>query len=125
MYTAISHNYDERQRIRMELHLAPFYAKVPIILMDRKLDDIESYGRRQNLRIVGIPMPGNGVRESDNDCLEKVKKEVQKLDVMGNIPDCVFDRAQRVGKGIVDENGKVTSKPMIMRFVSWRARTAI
>ena len=25
-----------------------------IILMDRKLDDIESYGRRQNLRIVGI-----------------------------------------------------------------------
>ena len=96
-----------------------------IILMDHKLDDIESYGRRQNLRIIGIPMPGNGVRESDNDCLEKVKKEVQKLDVMGNIPDCVFDWAHRAGKGIVDENGKVTSKPMIVRFVSWRARSAI
>ena len=25
-----SHNYDEQQRIRMELQLAPFYAKVPL-----------------------------------------------------------------------------------------------
>ena len=30
LYTAISHNYDEQQRIRMELQLAPFYAKVPL-----------------------------------------------------------------------------------------------
>ena len=30
MYTAISHNYDEQQLIRMELQLAPFYAKVPM-----------------------------------------------------------------------------------------------
>ena len=29
LYTAISHNYDEQQLIRMELQLAPFYAKVP------------------------------------------------------------------------------------------------
>ena len=54
-----------------------------IKLMDRKLVDIKSYGRRLNLRIMGIPMPGNGVRETDEDCLEKVKPEVQQLDAMG------------------------------------------
>ena len=64
-----------------------------IRLMDRKLDDVESYGRRLNVRIVGIPMLEKGVRETDEDCLEKVKHEVQKLNV-GIIPDCVYDRAQ-------------------------------
>ena len=29
-------------------------------LFERRLDDVESYGRRQNLRIIGIPPPPTG-----------------------------------------------------------------
>ena len=67
-------------------------------------------------------MPENGEREKEKDCLDKVKAEVDKLGVL--IPPCCYDRAHRVGKVYTDANGKVT-KPMIVRLVSWKARTDI
>ena len=45
-------------------------------LHERRLDDLESYGRRQNLRIVGIPPPANGRKESADEVLEKVKDAI-------------------------------------------------
>ena len=88
------------------------------------LDDNESYTRRQNLRIIGIPPAELGVKETPDEVVDKVKAAIGNL----NIPDLdinsAVDRAHRVGKQYGDINGK-TVHPVIVRFTSWRARTAI
>ena len=90
-------------------------------LVERKLDDLESYGRRQNLRIVGIPVPG-GAKETADDVNNAVKTELDKL----KIPNFNFNRdvvrAHRVGKKSKDKNGRVIH-PVIVRFSSWKSRT--
>ena len=88
-----------------------------IALLERKVDDNESYQRRLSLRISGIPNPA----KSEEDCIEKVKMVIDKLDV--SIPDFAIDRAHRLGPFVKD--GKSVNRPVIVRFVSWRARTAI
>ena len=90
-------------------------------LLERKVDDLESYTRRQNLRIVGIPEPEEG--ENGDACIEKVKDEISKLDVHLNL-DAVIDRAHRVGPK-KDRTGNRVQRAMIVRFTSWRARTHV
>ena len=92
-------------------------------LLERKIDDNESYHRRQSLRIIGIPLNENGVKETESECLNKVKAEVVKLGV--NLSNCEFDRAHRIGAIKKDRAGNVLPNPMIVRFSSWRARTEV
>ena len=88
-------------------------------LLERKLDDTEQYTRRLSLRINGI----DDGRESDDDCLSKVKDEISKLGV--TVADCEFDRAHRVGRKTDTQGTRVQSRQMIVRFTSWRARTLV
>ena len=92
-------------------------------LLSRRIDDNESYNRRKNLRIVGIPPPADGVQETAADCLEKVKNAISTLDVDFDV-HAVVDRAHRVSKKFKDAGGNVV-QPMIVRFISWRSRTAV
>ena len=93
-------------------------------LFERKLDDLESYTRRQNLRIVGIPEPEEG-DENGDACIDKVKEEINRLgdDVHLDL-DAVIDRAHRVGPKR-DRQGRRVQRAMIVRFTSWRARTHV
>lgn len=90
-------------------------------LFERKIDDNESYTRRQNLRIVGIPEPVDGGFENGEACLVKVREEIAKLDISLN--SASIDRAHRVGAPKKD--GQLINRPMIVRFVSWHARTLV
>ena len=92
------------------------------VLLERKIDDNEQYSRRTSLRINGIPLPENGVKEPGDDCLEKVKNVLK--DLPEGIPECMFDRAHRVGKKKTDAEGNV-SQQMLVRMCSWKARTVI
>ena len=83
-------------------------------LLERRLDDLEQYGRRTSLRISGI---ASGENETAEHCLEKVKEEIQK--VAPELHDGHFDRAHRVGK--VREDGK--ERLIIVKFTSFWART--
>ena len=89
-------------------------------LLERCVDDNESYGRRQNLRIVGIPPPELGIKETADDVCAKVKEAIVAL----NLPDATVDRAHRVGKRFGDDKGSPVH-PVIVRFTSWKARTAV
>ena len=94
-------------------------------LYERRLDDLESYGRRQNLRIVGIPPSPNGHKESADEVLEKVKDAIAALDVPNLNVNEVIDRAHRVGKKYRREGSNDEIQPIIVRFTSWRSRTAV
>lgn len=93
------------------------------ILLERKCDDLESYTRRQNLRIIGIPEPVDGSETAD-DCVAKVKEEINKLDGVHLNLDMSIDRAHRVGPK-KDRQGNTVQRPMIVRFTSWKARTHV
>ena len=91
-------------------------------LLERKCDDLESYIRRQNLRIVGIVEPEGG--EDGDECLRKVKEEIAKMENVHLDLDRVIDRAHRVGPKR-DREGNRVQRAMIVRFTSWRARTHV
>ena len=84
-------------------------------------DDNEQCSRRLCLRINGIPPPSNGEKETGEDCLEKVKKVFNQLEV--DIPDSVVDRAHRIGRPQT-VRGK-TIHQVIVRFTTWRHKTKI
>ena len=94
-------------------------------LFERRLDDVESYGRRQNLRIVGIPPPTDGSKESADDVFDKAVDVIEGLGIPNLNANAVIDRAHPVGmKYKRDDTGEVIH-PVIVRFTSWRARTTI
>ena len=91
-------------------------------LLDRRLDDSEQYSRRTSLRLNGIPYSG---KETAAESLQKVKDEVSKLGLEDKLLDFDFDRAHRVGP-VRDQNGKLrTDRQMIVKFTSFRSRTAV
>ena len=78
----------------------------------------EQYSRRLCLRIDGMELPQ---QETSEQCLEKVKKIFEELEV--TVPDAVLDRAHRIGQ-IKKRNGK-TYQQVIVRFTTWRHRTYV
>ena len=81
----------------------------------------EQYSRRLCLRIDGIDPAIGGDHETAEQCLNKVKKVFEELDV--EVPDAAIDRAHRVGaKKMV--NGR-SSQQMIVRFTTWRHRSEV
>ena len=119
----------EERIVQLEVKVKKFdllEARVAILennnkVLERKIDDNEQYSRRSCLRINGIPLPENG-KETGDVCLDKVRTVLK--DLPGNIPDCMFDRAHRVGKTKTDDQGNV-SQQMIVKMCSWKARTLI
>ncbi len=89
-----------------------------ITYLEKGVDDQEQYNRRLCLRIDGI---ATEERESGEKCLAKVKAVFAKLDV--DVPDNVIDRAHRIGSPKVVKGKKVHT--MIVRFTTWRHRTAV
>ena len=89
--------------------------------LEKGQDEIEQYQRRLSLRINGIELKCAGASEPGEKCLEKVKEVFKELNV--DVPDLVLDRAHRIGK-VTEKNGR-RYRPMIVRFTTWRHRTAV
>ena len=87
-----------------------------------ELENLQQYGRRQNLRIYGIP-----VEECDTPPTLAAKVLPVLNDVCENSTDIGrlnYDRFHRVGKVKVDENG-VKQQAVIIRFPTFRERTLV
>jgi hypothetical protein len=83
-----------------------------------KCDNNEQYSRRSSVRINNIPLPRE--RETPVDIMNKVKEVITESGV--EIPDMYLDRAHRVGKPLVGEDGS-RKQQVIVKFTTWRHRT--
>ena len=83
----------------------------------------EQYSRRTCLRIDNIPLPTDQSRETEEDCLNKVKEVIKTLKV--DIPDVVIDRAHRIGRKPKPLVKWGMNQSMIVKFTTWRHRTAV
>ena len=79
----------------------------------------EQYQRRLALRISGIDLPSNGSKEIVDECLEKVKNVLDKIEVDNH--ETLIDRAHSIGRDKVINGRK--AKPMSVRFTAGRHRT--
>ena len=89
-----------------------------INLLKEKCDNNEQYSRRTSVRIVNIPVPDE--LESAIDCTNMVKEVINESGA--DLSDECIDRAHRVGRIQVDENGS-KKQAMIVKFTSWKHRT--
>lgn len=81
--------------------------------LDKKIDAVEQYGRRKNLRFYGIS-------ENDNEDVAKLINEFvfKKIDIDMDI-NCI-ERCHRVGK-----KSDTGVRAIIVSFVSWKYRSKI
>lgn len=83
-----------------------------IAALERRVDDLEQYSRRQCLRIFGV-------EEKDGEDTDKIVMEVaEKVGVTVQLTD--IDRSHRVGVKRGDR-----PRPLIAKFVSYRNRNEI
>jgi len=78
---------------------------------ESRLDELEQYGRRNNVRIFGV-------QENDNeDTNAIVEKVASKMNV--SLPDSAIDRSHRIGsKGAFP-------RPIIVKFTSYAYRSEV
>ena len=90
--------------------------KQALNLTNFKLDDLEQYGRRENIRIHNVA-ESTSAKDDDEDVLFKVadalKIELAKYDIQ---------RVHRIGVKKTSRNAK--PRPVIVRFVSYQKRNA-
>lgn len=79
----------------------------------KKIDDLEQYQRRNNIRIFGVP---EEERENTDNIVINIASDMgMKIDY------CDIDRSHRVGK---PDNYRDKARPIIVKFVSYRTRAA-
>ena len=70
--------------------------------LERRIDDIEQYGRRLCVRIDNMPV---GEKETSDDCLNKVVQLMNNMDI--DVDRGMIDRAHRISKKFIrDEDGE-------------------
>ena len=96
-------------------------------IQERKVDDVEQYGRRLCLRVDDVPL-----RASETPKYIEHELHGEFVNMGLKLPEEVIDRAHRVGKRYeVDEENEdgvvtgVTKQQVIVRFTSWTHRTLV
>ena len=89
--------------------------------LEKRLDDAEQYSHRACLRIHGIPLPKKA--EFAIDCIRKVKEVFKEIEV--TVPDEAIDRAHRIGGKFKDYDTGEVRQAMIVKFLTWKHRTAV
>ena len=104
----------------LESHVAILQKTVDLLVI--KCDQNEQYSRRTSVRINNIHLPEEGETETSRDVLTKVKDVIAESEA--DIPANFIDRAHRVGKPFVTQDG-VRKQQIIVKFTTWDHRTRL
>ena len=86
--------------------------------LEIKCDDNEQYSRRSCIRI-------HGVQYNENDDISVTNKVEQCCDEIGVKFDMnEIDRVHYIGKPVLDTDSKQKVRSIIVKFKSWKSRTA-
>ena len=93
--------------------------KAENIKLKSRLEDLEQYTRRPNVRIYGVPL-------KNDESVKDVETIVKTLVTDNGISGCSLDRAHRIGRvqEVESEDSEtVKMQPIIARFGTFRDRT--
>ena len=85
--------------------------------MEKQIDSLEQYTRRNSLRVQGIPE-----KETEDTCEEVLKIVNETLGVNPPIAPSDIDRVHRVGPHSTNRSGP---RPVIIKMATYRARARI
>ena len=108
----------ESDKAMLQKHILEI--KKQVLANQSEIEELEQYGRRQCLRLEGVPIEKN---ETSDKVLSKVMHMCKEAGV--DIPDMVIDRAHRIGKTYTDNKTKKSCKSIIVRFTTFRHRTMV
>ncbi|XP_072022198.1 uncharacterized protein [Amphiura filiformis] len=86
--------------------------------VDKQLNDIQQYSRRNSLRVTGIP-------EHLKECTDTIVKDLAKEKLGITINDSDVDRSHRVGKMNESEDGSKKHRAILVKFTSYRPRNKV
>ena len=85
--------------------------------LEKKVDELEQYGRRVCLRIEGVE---HKVSEKSEEFLEKVINIVNESEA--EVPESVLERAHHIGPTYTDNDTGNKMQSIIVRFITFRHR---
>ena len=88
--------------------------------LDKKVDELEQYGRRACLRTEGVE---HKVNEKSEKVLGKVINIIKESEA--EIPESVFDRVDRIGPTYTDNDKGKKIQSITVRFTTFRHRTLL
>ena len=83
--------------------------------LDKKVDELEQYGRRVCLRVEGVERK---VNEKSEEVLGKVIKIIKESEA--EIPESVLDKAHRIGPACTDIDTGKKMQSITVRFTTFR-----
>ena len=84
---------------------------------------LDTYSRRENLRLIGIPETGEGMEAEEEDCEVIVSEILRDMGITQEIAG--FHAVQRVGPIRRGPDGKPFRRQIIMRFISRKDRNEV
>ena len=88
--------------------------------LNKKVDELEQYGRRVCCCIEGVKHQAN---EKSEEVLKKVVNIIKVSET--EIPESVLERAHRIGPTYTDNNTRKKMQSIIVRFTTFRHRTLL
>jgi hypothetical protein len=88
------------------------------VVTANRIDDLEQYQRRNNLRIFGIP-------ESSGEDTDKIVMDLCKEKLKLEITSDRIERSHRVGAGPTPAGSDTRPRAILVRFTSYRDRRAV
>ena len=95
----LSEKDKEIEVLKSQVTLLQSHASTVKHALDKKVDELEQYGRRVCLRIEGVE---HQVNEKSEEVLEKVVNIIKESET--EIPESVLDRVHRIGPTYTDNN---------------------
>ena len=112
---ALQRSFEEKLEIKDKV-IGVMQSKIKAL--EGTMDELEQYGRRQNLRIHGIPESAN---ESTDEMILSLAND--KMKVVPPLKLEEIQRSHRVGKSLPQNQGK--PRPILVRFGGYRSRAKL
>ena len=94
--------------------------KADNIILKNRVDDLQQYIRRQNVRIFGVPV-------NKRETKDEIENLVKEMITDHGISEYSLDRAHRIGKikKLVTDSETIEVQPIIARFTTFRDWTTL
>ena len=118
--TILSEKDQEIEVLKSQVTLLQNHVSTVKHALDKKVDELEQYGRRVCLRIEGVEHQAN---EKSEDVLEKVVNIIKESET--EIPESALDRAHRIGPTYTDNNTGKKMQSITVRFTTFRQNLSL
>lgn len=97
------------------IHKQVIQIKAKELIQERKLDQLEQYTRRNNIRIFGVS-------EQDGEDVEKKVTDILNNKLKITLPDLAVERTHRTGKRILSAH---KHRPIIVKFSNYKFKNEV